>query len=134
MWSTGGDCVRSKRCDDRVRHLRYLLAEAEISGFRAATRALDVQVSAVSRRIRDLEDEKGAALFVRSHQGVKLTYAETRFVCHAQAAIGKIRRAAKDGGAIGRAEDGVVRIGIFSSMASDERIGLAFRIWRRFEP
>jgi len=79
---------------------------------------LGVQESAISRRIRDLEDEIGAALFIRSHEGVKLTYAGQRFVCRARIALDQIGHAARDVGAIGRAEDGVVRIGIFSSMAS----------------
>lgn len=101
-----------------LRHLRYVLAAAEAGSFRAAARDLDIRESAISRRIRDLEDEIGAALFVRSHQGVKLTYAGQRFVCRARIALDQIGHAAKDVGAIGRAEDGVVRIGIFSSMAS----------------
>ena len=101
-----------------LRHLRYVLAAAEAGSFRAAARALDVHESAISRRIRDLEDEIGATLFVRSHGGVKLTYAGRRFVCRTQIALDQIGRAATDVGAIGRAEDGVVRIGIFSSMAS----------------
>lgn len=79
---------------------------------------MGVQESAISRRIRDLEDEIGAALFIRSHEGVKLTYAGQRFVCRARIALDQIGHAARDVGAIGRAEDGVVRIGIFSSMAS----------------
>jgi DNA-binding transcriptional LysR family regulator len=101
-----------------LRHLRYVLKAAEAGSFRAAARALHVQESAISRRIRDLEDEIGAALFVRSHEGVKLTYAGQRFVCRARLALDQIGHAAKDVGAIGRAEDGVLRIGIFSSMAS----------------
>jgi len=101
-----------------LRHLRYVLTAAEAGSFRAAARALDVRESAVSRRIRDLEDEIGAALFIRSHRGVKLTYAGQRFVWRARIALDQIGHAAKDVGAIGRGEDGVVRIGIFSSMAS----------------
>ena len=76
------------------------------------------ETCAVSRRIRDLEDEIGAALFIRSHKGVKLTYAGQRFVWRARIALDQISHAAKDVWAIGRGEDGVVRIGIFSSMAS----------------
>jgi DNA-binding transcriptional LysR family regulator len=101
-----------------LRHLRYVLAAAEAGSFRAAARALGIRESAVGRRIRDLEDEIGAALFVRSHKGVKLTYAGQRFVCRSRTALDQISDATKDVGAIGRAEDGVVRIGIFSSMAS----------------
>lgn len=103
---------------DRLGHLHYVIAAAEHWSFRAAARVLGVQESAISRRIHDFEDEIGAALFIRSHQGVKLTYAGQRFACRARIALDQIGHAAKDVGAIGRAEDGVVRIGIFSSMAS----------------
>jgi DNA-binding transcriptional LysR family regulator len=41
---------------------------------------LGVQESAISRRIRDLEERLGAALFVRSHSGVQLTFAGKQFV------------------------------------------------------
>lgn len=86
-----------------LRHLRYVLAAAEAGSFRAAARALGIRESAVSRRIRDLEDEIGAALFVRSHKGVKLTYAGQRFVCRSRTALDQISDATKDVGAIGRA-------------------------------
>jgi DNA-binding transcriptional LysR family regulator len=99
-------------------HLRYVIAAATLGSFRAAARMLNIRESAISRRIRDLEDEIGAALFVRSHEGVTLTYAGRRFVSRARTALDQIDHAAKDVGAIGRAEDGTVRIGIFSSMAS----------------
>ncbi|MGO4568741.1 LysR family transcriptional regulator [Rhizobium sp. 2YAF20] len=44
-----------------LRHLHYVLKAAEIGSFQAAARALDVQESCISRRIRDLEDEIGTA-------------------------------------------------------------------------
>lgn len=109
---------RDWRLNYELRHLRYVITAAEAGSFRAAARALNIQESAISRRIRDLEDEIGAALFIRSHQGVKLTYAGQRFVCRARIALDQIAHAAKDVEAIGRAEHGIVRIGIFSSMAS----------------
>lgn len=72
----------------------------------------------VSRRIRDLEDEIGAALFIRHHGGVNLTHAGRSFLGRARKAIRQIGDAAIDAGAFGRGESGVVRIGIFSSLAS----------------
>jgi DNA-binding transcriptional LysR family regulator len=99
-------------------HLRYVVAAAEQRSFRGAAKALSVQESSISRRIRDLEDEIGAALFIRSHEGVKLTYAGQRFLYRARIALDQIGHAVTDVGAIGRAEDGAVRIGILSSMAS----------------
>jgi DNA-binding transcriptional LysR family regulator len=62
-----------------MRHLRYVMAAAEHGSIRRAARALGVQVSAVSRRIADLEDEIGDTLFVRCSGGVALTYAGQRW-------------------------------------------------------
>ncbi|MGD9925442.1 MAG: LysR family transcriptional regulator [Pseudorhodoplanes sp.] len=101
-----------------IRHLRYVIVVAEHGSFRRAAKAIGVQESTISRRIRDLEDEIGAALFIRHHRGVDLTYAGERFLSRARKAITQIGYAAKDVGAIGRGEEGVVRIGIFSSLAS----------------
>jgi len=73
-----------------LRHLRYVVAAAERGSFRGAAKALAVQESVISRRIRDLEDEIGAALFIRSHEGVKLTYAGQRFLYRARIALDQI--------------------------------------------
>lgn len=95
-----------------------MVAAAERGSFRRAAKALGVQESAISRRIRDLEDEIGAALFIRHHGGVHLTQAGQRFLARARQALSQIGHAAIDAAAFGRGERGVVRIGIFSSLAS----------------
>ncbi|WP_453973565.1 LysR family transcriptional regulator [Amorphus sp. MBR-141] len=94
------------------------MAAAEHGSFRRAAKALQIQESAISRRIRDLEDEIGAALFIRHHGGVHLTQAGKRFLVRARKAINQMGHAAIDAGSFGRGEAGVVRIGIFSSLAS----------------
>jgi len=101
-----------------LRHLQYVVAAAERGSFRRAATALDIRESAVSRRIRDLEDELGAALFVRHHGGVRLTHAGQRFLYRARRALNEIEHAAADAGSFGRGETGTVRIGIFTSLAS----------------
>ncbi len=101
-----------------LRHLRYTVAAADQGSFRRAALEMKVQESAVSRRIRDLEDEIGAALFIRHPSGVTLTQAGEVFVRHARQALKQVSYAAVDVGAIGRGETGIVRIGIFSSLAS----------------
>jgi DNA-binding transcriptional LysR family regulator len=101
-----------------LRHLRYVVAAAENGSFRRAAMAMQIRESAISRRIRDLEDEIGAALFVRHAGGVVLTRAGEVFVGHARRALQQVSYATVDVGAIGRGENGVVRIGIFSSLAS----------------
>lgn len=79
---------------------------------------MGVRQSAISRGIRDLEDEAGAALFIRYPRGVALTEAGKNFVGRARRAINEIDLALKEVGAAGRVEVGVLRIGIFTSLAS----------------
>jgi len=101
-----------------LRHLRYVIAAVEHGSFRKAATALGIQESSVSRRIRELEDEIGAALFNRSHSGVCPTYAGLQFIIRARKAIDQITLATRDVAAIGKGEEGVVRIGLFPSLAS----------------
>lgn len=53
--------------------LRYFLAAAQRGGFGAAARALKTQQSTVSRRVANLEELLGGALFDRTASGLKLT-------------------------------------------------------------
>lgn len=101
-----------------LRHLHYFLAAAEHRSFRAAARSLSVEPSTISRRVRDLEDEIGAALFVRAHGGVILTEAGKRFIRRARKALNQLAHATLDVGVVGKGHEGVVRIGLMSSMAS----------------
>lgn len=64
-----------------LRHLHYVVAAGEAGSFRRGVCALVIQESAVSRRIRDLKDDVGAAIFIRHLGGVVLTYAGTNSSC-----------------------------------------------------
>ena len=55
--------------------LRSVIAAAEHGSFRQAATALNVKQSALSRRIRHLEEQLGVSLFDRSSGGVRLTLA-----------------------------------------------------------
>lgn len=100
------------------RHLRYFIAAAEHGSFRKAAPAVGVQESAISRGIRDLEDRLGASLFHRHSGGVHLTFAGQRFLQRARQIVRNLGESAHDIAAAGRAENGCVRIGIYSSLAS----------------
>ena len=52
-----------------LRHYRYFLAAAEELNISKASRRLNVSQPAMSRLIRDLEDELGMPLFKRSVSG-----------------------------------------------------------------
>jgi DNA-binding transcriptional LysR family regulator len=101
-----------------LRQLRYFLAASEHGSFRKAGAALGIRESAVSRRIRDLEDQIGASLFHRSSGGVLLTFAGQRFLRRAREILKHVNEGVKDVASIGRSEEGQIKIGVFSSLAS----------------
>lgn len=68
-----------------LRHLRYFIAVAEAGSLKlAAEKRLHTTQPSLSRQIRDLEHELGAALLVRSSRGVELTSAGRLFLDHAR--------------------------------------------------
>ncbi|NJM82384.1 MAG: LysR family transcriptional regulator [Tabrizicola sp.] len=101
-----------------LRHLRYVVAASEWGSFRRAAVSLGVEQSAISRRIRDLEDDLGATLFIRHSGGVTLTHAGNIFLRHARQAVNEVSHAATDIASIGRGDEGMVRVGILSSLAA----------------
>lgn len=60
----------------------------------------------------------GTAFFIRTPNGVTLTNAGKQFVQRGRKALTEIGLARSEAAAIGRGEDGHIRIGIFSSLAS----------------
>ncbi|WP_197707318.1 LysR substrate-binding domain-containing protein [Sphingobium sp. LB126] len=106
------------KCTIEVRHLRYVVVAAEQGSFRKASARLGVRESTISRQIRDLEDALGSSLFLRTRAGVALTQAGESFVQRARCALTQIDFAIRDVGAIGRGSRGVIRIGLFSSLAT----------------
>jgi LysR family transcriptional regulator, benzoate and cis,cis-muconate-responsive activator of ben and cat genes len=70
-----------------LRHLRYFVAVAEESSFRRAAERLHVSQPALSRQVRDLEDELGARLLDRGGAAVRLTRAGEYFLKEARGII-----------------------------------------------
>lgn len=56
-----------------VIHLRYFVAVAEERSFSRAAQRLHMAASPLSQRIKDLEREFGAMLFIRAHHRIELT-------------------------------------------------------------
>jgi LysR family transcriptional regulator, hca operon transcriptional activator len=71
-----------------LRHLRYFVAVAEAGSMKlAAESRLHTAQPSLSRQIRDLEREVGAALITRSVRGVELTAAGRAFLDHARLSL-----------------------------------------------
>jgi DNA-binding transcriptional LysR family regulator len=109
------------------------LLVAEHLSFRQAAGVLGVRQSAVSRRVRSLEDTLGVSLFERYHGGVRLTAAGARFLERAHSALLQLDQAMETAGAAGRGENGHLHIGIFASIATGLLRDL-IRVFRKRHP
>jgi DNA-binding transcriptional LysR family regulator len=90
---------------------------AEHLSFSRAAQVLGVRQSAVSRRVRALEDKLSVSLFERDSTGVRLTEAGRRFLERARPALAEIDHARKAAASAGRGAAGVIRIGILASVS-----------------
>src|SRR5437762_2706075 len=80
-----------------LRHLRYFVAVAEAENvLRAATQKLHVSQPAVSRQIRDLEDELGVQLVERTGKAVNLTDAGRVFLREARTVLERTNEAVRN--------------------------------------
>src|SRR6185436_13167551 len=78
-----------------LRHLRYFIAVAEAENVSRAALKLHVSQPALSRQIRDLEDELGFPLLERTAKSVRLTDAGRVFLPEARAVMQRVEDAVK---------------------------------------
>ena len=77
-----------------LRHLRYFVAVAEAESLTvAAKRKLHTSQPSLSRQIRDLEEEIGAALLTRRARGIELTPAGRVFLDHSRSVLSQVEAA-----------------------------------------
>ncbi|HWF20311.1 MAG TPA: LysR substrate-binding domain-containing protein, partial [Verrucomicrobiae bacterium] len=79
-----------------LRHLRYFATVAEEKTFSRASARLRISQPAVSRQIKDLEEELGVSLFIRHGPTVSLTPAGEAFLAHARDVLRRAARAAEE--------------------------------------
>lgn len=93
------------------------LAVADHLNIRRAATALGVSQSSVSQRIKELEQHLGILLFERRHRGVTITAAGQHFLDEVRRGLENIDYAVKTAGMMSRGEQGILRIGFYSSLA-----------------
>ncbi|OGV48330.1 MAG: hypothetical protein A2017_18700 [Lentisphaerae bacterium GWF2_44_16] len=91
--------------------LKYFAAVAEELNFRRAARKLNMAQPPLSRRIKNLEDEIGTPLFIRTNRSVRLTEAGKLFFEKANEIIEKAGEALEELSLIGKGEEGYLPIG-----------------------
>jgi DNA-binding transcriptional LysR family regulator len=99
-----------------LRHLRYFAAVAEAENVTRAAAKLRVAQPAVSRQIRDLEEELGVALFERSAKAVRLTEAGRVFLDEARAVLQRSEQAVQAARAAAGGTSGELHAGYAPSL------------------
>lgn len=99
-----------------LRHLRYFVTVANLLNFTKAAQQLRVAQPALSRQIRDLEDELGAPLLERGPRLVKLTAAGAAFLPEARAVLERATAAADVVRAVTKGERGEIHVGYAPSL------------------
>src|SRR2546429_6681904 len=101
-----------------LRHLRYFIAVAEGENVSRAALKLHVSQPALSRQIRDLEDELGFLLLERSARSVRLTPAGRAFLTEARAVLQRAEHAVKMARAIATGQRGELHVGYAPSLTA----------------
>src|SRR5271154_1566488 len=120
---------RHARRHMELRHLRYFVAAAEEENVTRAALKLRVAQPAVSRQIRDLEDELGLALLERTAKSVRLTDAGRVFLEEARAVLERADDAVKAVRAVAGGKRGELHVGYAPSLT----VQILPRALRRFQ-
>lgn len=99
-----------------LRHLRYFVAVAEMENVSRAALKLHVSQPALSRQIRDLEDELGFLLLERSAKSVRLSEAGRVFLAEARAVLERAEEAVKAAREVATGGRGELHVGYAPSL------------------
>jgi LysR family transcriptional regulator, benzoate and cis,cis-muconate-responsive activator of ben and cat genes len=116
-----------------LRHLRYFVAVAEMENVSRAALKLHVSQPALSRQIRDLEDELGFSLLERTAKSVRLTDAGRAFLDNARALLQHADEAVKKARAVASAEPTELHVG-YSPTPVAEILPKTLRAFQRTMP
>ena len=94
-----------------LRHLRYFVAVAEQENVSRAALKLHVSQPALSRQVRDLEEELGFPLLLRSAKSVRLTDAGRTFLAEARAVLQRAAEAVTAARAVATGRRGELNVG-----------------------
>ena len=116
-----------------LRHLRYFIGVAEEENVSRAALKMHVSQPALSRQIRDLEEELGFALLTRGAKSVRLTEAGRVFLAEARAVVQRAEEAVKTAKAAASPGKGELQIGYAPSLTARILPG-ALRAFHAEEP
>ena len=116
-----------------LRHLRYFLAVAEELHFARAAERLHIEQSPLSRAIKELEDDLGEQLFVRTSRSTRLTRAGRLFLEHVPRVLVALQQARDSVRAAANGFHGQLRIAL-SDGITPSRLPALLAMCRLEEP
>jgi LysR family transcriptional regulator, benzoate and cis,cis-muconate-responsive activator of ben and cat genes len=116
-----------------LRHLRYFVAVGDEENMSRAAVKLHVSQPALSKQVRDLEDEIGFSLLQRTARSVRLTEAGRVFLDSARALLRHADEAVKEARAVARVEPAELHVG-YSPTPVAEILPKILRAFQRAMP
>ena len=117
-----------------LRHLRYFIAVAECGGFVRAAERLHIAQPALSRQIKDLEEELDSRLFERTARGVHLTKPGACLLEEARRILTAVERTKSHVRLTESGKVGSLSIGLVESYAWHETITGGIRRFHKLSP
>lgn len=114
------------------RHLRYFKVVAEELHFRKASEKLFITQPGLSRQIKQLEEELGVLLFIRSKRQVELTEAGKYLYDESRNLLNQLEGVKRSIQLIDKGEEGELRIGFVGSAMQQAIPGLLLKLKNHF--
>lgn len=116
-----------------LRHMRYFLAVAEELRFARAAEKLHIEQSPLSRAIKELEEELGVKLFIRTTRTTELTHAGTLFLQGVHRVFTAVEQARDSVSAVANGFHGQLRVAL-SDGVTPSRISALLALCHQEEP
>src|SRR4030095_7073319 len=117
-----------------LRHLRYFVAVGEEQHYGRAAQRLRVAQPALSRQIKDLEEEIGFKLFDRLRRGVKISSAGKLFLEDSRHILQQVNEATMRAQRVARGQSGTLRVGCTENASWRGVVPDSFRQFRERNP
>jgi DNA-binding transcriptional LysR family regulator len=117
-----------------LRQLRYFVAVAEQQHYGRAAKRVGVAQPAISRQIKNLEDELGLELFHRHSGGVNINPAGTSYLNDARRILQEIQDAFARAKRIATGQSGTLRVGYSQSLSWRGIVPDSLQLWRKRRP
>ena len=101
----------------KIHQLKALVTVADTGSIRAASRAMCLSPAAVTKAVRELEEDIGTVLVLRENAGIRFTAAGRALLVHARVVLAQLERAEVELVSLARAAPTVLRVGVAAWIA-----------------